>query len=142
MPHTSAGDLRQYVSGQLPAEESKAVQSHLDQCEECQRRLVDIAMDAQWKGPENRGEPRIPVSFQGRLKLLDPVTSVSPPHNLQVIEISRSGLKVRTTRYLIPKTLVQVRFSGKILLGEVRYCVKEEEEYLVGIKVVPDFPSA
>ncbi len=142
MPHSSSSDLKRYVKGQLSEEESSVIQSHLGQCEDCQLMLADVALDARWTGPERRSEPRVPVNSPGRLKPVDPVTSVGPPHHVQVVEISRNGLKVRTPRYLIPKTLIQVHFNGKTVLGEVRYCVKAEPEYYAGIRVVQDFPSA
>jgi putative zinc finger protein/PilZ domain-containing protein len=140
--HTSTRDLEQYLEGHLPAEQSTVVRTHLEGCEQCQRRLTDVALDTQWKGPEHRGEPRVPVNFPARLKLLDPVTSVGPPHEVEVIEMSRGGLKIRTPRYLILKTLVQIRFNGKSALGEVRYCVKNDPGYDAGIKLVPDFPGS
>jgi len=140
-PHSSIHDLEKYVDGHLSEEDSSTVRAHLEECEECQLRLTDIALDVQWKGPERRGEPRVKVNFPGRLKLLDPLTSVGPPHDVLVVEISRSGLKIRTPRYLIPKTLVQIRFNEKVLLGEVRYCVKKEAEYYAGIQEKADFPS-
>ncbi len=99
-------------------------------------------MEGRWDKPERRSEPRVPVRFPGRLKLLDPLTSVGPPHDVQVIEISHSGLKISTPRHLIPKTLVQIRFSGKTVLGEVRYCNRMESGYHVGLKQVQDFPSS
>lgn len=140
--HSNAEDLDRYVSGQLPDDQSMVVHMHLEDCEECQLKLAEIAMDARWKGPERRSEPRVSVSFLGRLKLLDPLTSVGPPHDVQVIEISRGGLKVRTPRYLIPNTLVQVHFSGKATLGKVIYCLKADVGYNAGIKQIQDFQSA
>jgi hypothetical protein len=139
--HSSTQELERYVDGKLSAEDSALVHTHLEGCEECQLRLTEIALQVQWKGVERRSEPRVQVSFPGRLKLLDPVTSVGPPHNVQVIEISRHGLKIRTPRHLIPKTLVQIHFDGKTLLGEVRYCMKTDSEYHAGIKQVQDFPK-
>ncbi|MGA3188786.1 MAG: PilZ domain-containing protein [Bryobacteraceae bacterium] len=141
LSHSSALDLEQYVGGQLAAAEAAVIQTHLERCEECQLRLAEIALHTQWRGAEGRAEPRVAVDFPARLKLLDPVTSVGPPHDVRVIEISRTGLKVHTSRLLLPKTLVQVRFNGKAVLGEVRYCMKVESEYHAGIKQVPDFPS-
>ena len=141
-PHSSIRDLELYVCGQLSAADSSAVQNHLEECEECQLRLADIALQTQWQGEEHRSEPRVPVDYPGRLKLLDPVTSVGPPHDVQVIEISRGGLKIRTSRFLIPKTLVQIRFNGTAVLGEVRYCAKLRTEYLAGLKLTADFPSS
>jgi hypothetical protein len=142
LPHTSAQDLEGYISGQMSTEDSSRIHEHLEECEECQLRLGEIAIENHWTGPERRDEPRVTVSFPGRLKLLDPVTSVGPPHDVHVVEISRSGFKVRTPRYLIPKTLVQVRFNGKGVLGEVRYCVKADTGYFAGVKQVPDFPTS
>jgi hypothetical protein len=141
-PHSTSRELEQYVDGHLSDHDSSVVRAHLERCEECQLRLADVALDAQWKGEESRREPRVPVDFPGRLKLLDPVTSVGPPHGVQVIEISRNGLKIRTPRFLLTKALVQIHFNGKAVLGEIRYCVKSESEYQAGIKLVQDFPGA
>jgi hypothetical protein len=140
-PHSKPDALEQYVDGQLSDQDSSMVRSHLEGCEECQLKLADIAFDGQWKGPEGRREPRVSVNFPGRLKLLDPVTSVGPPHDVQVIEISRGGMKIRTPRYLITKTLVQILMKDIAVLGEVRYCLRAESEYLAGIKLTEDFPS-
>jgi hypothetical protein len=140
-PHASARELEQYIDGHLSAEDSSVVRTHLEECEECQLRLTDIALEGQWKGPERRTEPRVPVRFSGRLKLLDPVTSVGPPHDVEVIEISRNGLKIRSPRFLITKTLVQIHFNGKTVLGEVRDCVSTDPGYYAGIKLVQDFPG-
>ena len=140
--HTSPVDLERYISGQISGGDSLTVLAHLEVCEECQLRLTDIAIEARWQGPERRGEPRVPVNFPARLKLLNPVTSVGPPHRVEIIEISRSGFKLSTPRHLIPKTLVQVHFNGKVMLGEVRYCIKADSGYYAGVKQVKDFPSA
>jgi hypothetical protein len=122
--------------------DSSVVHQHLEICEECRNRLAEIAMQAQWKGPERRSEPRVPVSFPGRLKLLDPLTSVGPPHDVHVVEISRNGLKIRAPRYLIPKTLVQIHFNGKAMLGKVVYCQKLETGFHAGLRQVQDFLTA
>jgi hypothetical protein len=140
--HANAQDLEQYVSGQLSDTDSVVVRQHLEECEECQLKLAEIAMQGQWKDPERRSEPRVPVSFPGRLKLLDPLTSVGPPHDVLVVEISRNGLRIRTPRFLIPKTLVQIHFNGKAMLGKVVYCQKLETGYDAGLRQVQDFLSA
>ena len=140
--HSTALDLEHYVKGRLSPDDSSVVQTHLQQCQDCQLLLAEIAFQTQWKGPERRSEPRIPVNFTGRLKLLDPMTSVGPPHDVQVIEISRNGLRVRTPRFLIQKTLVQIHFNGKSVLGQVRYCVKAEGGgYFAGLEQKNAFDS-
>jgi hypothetical protein len=140
--HSTASELEHYVHGRLSADDSSVVQTHLQQCQDCQLLLADIAFQTQWKGPERRSEPRIPVNFTGRLKLLDPLTSVGPPHDVRVIEISRNGLKIHTPRFLIQKTLVQIHFNGKSVLGQVKYCTKAEGGgYLAGLQQRKDFDS-
>lgn len=139
--HSSSRELEQYMDGNLSEEASAVVRTHLEECEECQLKMADIALEVQWTGPERRSEPRVPVDYPGRLKWLDPVTSVGPPHDVQVIQISRGGLRIRTPRYLIPKTLVQIHFNGAAVLGSVIYCVRTEAGYHAGIKLTQDFPS-
>ncbi|HVO97157.1 MAG TPA: PilZ domain-containing protein [Bryobacteraceae bacterium] len=134
LSHVSAAELENYVNGRLSVQDTALVQLHLEKCADCQLRLADVAIDLKWEGPEHRGEPRIPVDFKAHLKMLDPLTSVGPPHDVQVIEMSRSGLKVRTPRFLIPKTVVQVRLNNKMLLAEVRYCEKKESGYEAGLQ--------
>jgi len=141
LSHASSQELEDYVNGRLSAEASALVQTHLEACMDCQLRLADVAIDLQWKGEDKRVEPRIPVNFPGRLKLLDPLTSIGPPHDVVVLELSRSGLKVRTLRFLIPRTLVQLRFNNKTVLAEVRYCEKKESSYEAGFEIKKDFPG-
>jgi anti-sigma factor RsiW len=139
--HCSVFDLKQYVGGHLAPAQAAVIQAHMEDCEECQLRLADIALETQWKDEERRSDPRVPVDYPARLKLLDPVTSVGPPHEARVVEISRNGLRIRTTRFLIPKSLVQIRFNGKAMLAEVRYCIKAGPEYHAGLCLTEDFPS-
>jgi hypothetical protein len=139
--HSNIGDLEAYVDGHLSEEQSTAVRAHLEGCKECQLRLTDIALEGRWKGPERRGEPRVAVNFPCRVKQLDPVTSAHPPHEAEIVEISRAGLKIFTPRLLITKTLVQIRFNNQAVLGEVRYCIEVDGGYHAGIKLVDDFPG-
>lgn len=142
-PHSTKQELEGYISGLLSTEDNNVVHSHLEQCEECQLRLAEVAMEARWDGPERRSEPRVPVNVVGHLKLLDPVTSVGPPHDVQVIEISRRGLKMHTPRFIIPKTLVQIRFNDQVTLAECRYCIRiASGGYHAGLRQLKDFPHA
>jgi len=140
-PHASKRDLEEYVDGLLSDEDSSSLRTHLDGCAECQRRLAEFTPGVPEHDPERRTETRALVHFPGRLKLLDPVTSTGPPHQVEVIEISSGGLKIRTERSLIPKTLVQIRYEGKAVLGEVRYCIRVGAEYHAGIELKEEFPE-
>ena len=50
-------------------------------------------------------------------------------------------MKIRTPRYLITKTLVQILMKDIAVLGEVRYCIRADSEYYAGIRLTADFPS-
>ena len=75
------------------------------------------------------------------LKLLDPITSTSPPQLAEVIGSSDQRLELRSSRLLFPKALVQVRFLGRLLLGQVESCVPTEQGCVATVRVLPDFPA-
>jgi hypothetical protein len=82
---------------------------------------------------DRRREPRDVVSVRARLKSLDPVTSVGPSTVVQVIEISRHGLKVFVHRLIVPNSLVQVTMFHDVITGKVRHCTQAAGGFHVGI---------
>jgi hypothetical protein len=76
------------------------------------------------------------------IKLLDPLTSTSPPQHARVIEISRNGMKLRAQRLMFLRTLIQIRVQGKMTLGVVKSCIQDGDEFQIGVRLVKDFPSA
>jgi hypothetical protein len=140
--HLGHEELKRYSLGQLSEVEIEAVQVHLAECESCQRNLSDALDDPGWYGKERRGEIRTAVDFAASIKLLDPLTSTSPPQHGRVIEISRSGMKLRAQRLMFRRTLIQVRVQGKMLLGVVKSCVQDGNEFQIGVQLVKDFPSS
>jgi hypothetical protein len=139
--HLVLEDLKRYSLGKLSEVETEAVQTHLEVCEACQRDLTKALDDPGWYGAERRGEIRTAVDMPAAIKLLDPLTSTSPPQRARVIEISRNGMKLRAQRLMFLRTLIQIRVRDKMVLGVVRSCIQDGEEFQIGVRLVKDFPS-
>ena len=138
--HLGPEDLKRYSLGKLSRVDNEAVHAHLAECESCRRDIAQALEDPAWHGNERRSEPRTAVDLPATIKLLDPVTSVSPPERGRVIEISTGGMKLRAQRLMFPRTLVQVHFQEKMVLGVVKSCIQDGEAFRIGIQLVKDFP--
>jgi len=83
--------------------------------------------------PNRRKEPRDAVNVRARLKSLDPVTSIGPSTVVQVIEISRHGLKLLVHRLILPNSLVQVTMFNEVITGKVRHSTPVADGFHIGI---------
>jgi hypothetical protein len=88
---------------------------------------------------ERRSEPRNPANRLATVKVLNPQTS--DRISARLVEISKGGLKLRLSEPLMPGTLVQIRFSGKLVLAEVRYCNVADAEFHVGVRLQDIFQT-
>src|SRR3954463_1255971 len=86
-----------------------------------------------WTG-DRRREPRDAVKVRARLKSLDPVTSTGPSTVVQVIEISRRGLKVFVPRLILPNSIVLVTMFHEVIAGKVRHCTPFASGFHLGIE--------
>jgi PilZ domain len=75
-------------------------------------------------------------------KILHPAVTASDRVDGRLVNLSRSGLKLRVPAPMLPGTIVQVRFMDRIALGEIRYCIPTGSEYYVGVRFqdVMDMP--
>ncbi len=80
-----------------------------------------------------------PSKDPGQMRTFSPVSRVKI--QIQIIDISRSGLKVRTPQLVFRGTIVQVRVREAIILGEVRYCVAAGTEFDAGIQIQDVVPT-
>jgi PilZ domain len=83
---------------------------------------------------DRRREPRDGANIRARLKSLDPVTSTGPSTVVQVVEISRHGLKMFVTRPYLPNSLVQLTMFHEVINGKVRHCTAVHGGFHVGIQ--------
>lgn len=92
-------------------------------------------------GTERRSEPRVPVDVAARLKSLSPLTS-APSIPARIVEISHSGMKVRSNRQFQPGTLIHIITRETFYLGTVRHCSLAGAEFVAGIKLTERIPSS
>ncbi len=83
---------------------------------------------------ERRADPRRPVDEPATIKVLNPLQSASP-FPARIVEMSRGGMKVRLKQSLMPGTLVQIRFKGKLAMGEIRYTERSGSDYYTGVRL-------
>ena len=93
-------------------------------------------------GHERRSEPRVAVNVAARLKSLNPLTSTGPSTRASIIEISHSGMRVRSNRHFQVGTLVHIITPGTFYLGTIRHCSPAGEAFEVGIKLTERIPSS
>jgi len=139
--HVSPETLKYYALARLPQAEIVVVRSHLAECESCQLNFARLSEQVWSASQEQRGETRTVVDQVASFKLLDPVTSTSPPQQARIIETSENGMKLRVKRLMLPRTLIQVRMQDKVVLGVVKYCTEDGGDFQVGVRLVKDFPS-
>ena len=82
---------------------------------------------------ERRADPRHPVDEPATVKVLNPLQT-APRSPARIVEMSRGGMRLRMNQSLMPGTLLQIRFMGKLALAEVRYCEPAGEEFYAGVR--------
>lgn len=83
---------------------------------------------------ESRQEPRYPANDRAIMKVLSP--EFQSYIGVQVLDVSRQGMKLMVTKFLHPGTILQVRLDKTSVLGEVRYCVQVNEAFFAGILIL------
>lgn len=148
--HISDEDLELYLLARLTSHQGSVVESHLSDCTSCTIRLSDVAHCTlhllgqarrlgKYEGVEKRREHRFPSGDPAVMQTFSPFSPEKIP--VQVADVSRNGLKVRTPQSIQRGTIVQVRISKAIVLGEVRYCVAAGAEFDAGIQIQDVVPS-
>lgn len=83
---------------------------------------------------ERRADPRAPLDQPATVKILHPRATLDDRVDGRVVNLSRSGLKLRVASPMLPGSMVQVRFMERIALGEIRYCIPTGPDYYVGVR--------
>lgn len=82
---------------------------------------------------EKRREPRFVTDDPALLHSLNPLTLDLTP--IQVLDISRQGLKLRIGRQIRTGSEIQVKLKDLFVLGEIRYCVQVGSFFVAGMLV-------
>ena len=82
---------------------------------------------------DRRTEPRYPTETEGEIEDL---SSISPAHPAQLIDVSRSGMCLQTDFDLQRGVRVKVVFGDSMAFGEIRWCRKlDEHRFVAGVAV-------
>jgi hypothetical protein len=83
---------------------------------------------------DKRSEPRLFIDEPAMLHILRP--SVSDRIAVRILDMSQSGLGLRSSQPLPEGALVHVRIRGTLIaVGEVRYSAAVDGEYYSGVRV-------
>jgi len=82
---------------------------------------------------EKRREPRFVTNDPAFIHSLNSLTLDITP--VQVLDVSKLGLKVRTGQHIRTGSEIQVKLKDLFVLGLIRYCVPVGSFFLVGILV-------
>jgi PAS domain S-box-containing protein len=87
------------------------------------------------EGPraERRAHPRFATDEIASLEMVRPFSPF--PRDARVVDISRSGLKLRTAEPLDPGMIVKLHFKDRVVPAEVRYCIPVARDFYVGVKI-------
>ena len=144
MKHVHEDDLELYLLSRLSERETAEIEAHVRDCGQCEARLHDavqfvrqlaevrrIGDSSELRG--TRKETRIPTNDPANARLYDPL--LSEPVEAQVLNASKGGLLLRTSRSFHVRALIQLRLRSTIVVGEVRHCNPAEDGFHVGIQI-------
>jgi hypothetical protein len=105
-----------------------------DDVEQFVSQLADLSgKQATYNRDENRHEPRYTANDRAIMQVLSP--KPQSYIDVQILDVSRQGMKLEVTKFLHLGTIVQVRLDKTCILGEVRYCVQVKEGFYAGILI-------
>jgi hypothetical protein len=140
--HASEDQLQWYVCDRLTVEETKDLESHLSECNECARRLTDtIGFFRNLSKPkpqdasagERRRARRFSTGCSAEIQILNPFRPNCS--TVSIVDVSKGGLRLESNESLGAGTLIRVRLNNTIIFGDVRYCNPSGEKFHVGIQI-------
>jgi hypothetical protein len=96
-------------------------------------RPIDRTQPNNTPGAEKRREPRFVTNEPAFMQSLNPLNMSLTP--VQVLDVSRQGLKLRIERQILTGSEIQVKLKDLFVLGEIRFCVPVGKVFLAGILV-------
>ena len=150
--HLSDENLELFFHGRLSSDGLSATESHLTDCSSCTNRLSNVSgvflrilklknqRLGSYEGIEKRREHRVPFDSPGQMQAFSPFSPAK--FRVQMLDVSRNGLKVRTPQFVARGAMVQVVIEEAIILGEVRYCIPAGAEFDMGIQILDLIPKA
>lgn len=86
---------------------------------------------------DRRFEPRHAVAETTELHWTEPTASLQCAG--RVCELSISGARIRVQRPIRVQTRMKLVLRGKELQGKVRFCTRDQADYMLGIEFDPEY---
>ena len=119
------------VQDKLPPAELLEIEDHLIECEACATALAVFLASGQSR--DRRRHPRAACDIAAHIYVLSPVEMRTQG---RVIETSEAGLMIRLAEALLLGSLVQIRTTQTIYMGEVRHCQNSIAGFEAGVRVI------
>jgi hypothetical protein len=143
MAHVSEHRIQLYLLGCLADGDADRVGLHLGECRACCTRLLEAlasscqpgAISASLRGclKERRKEARVRADEPATLLQLHPL--ILERRSVQILDVSRGGLTVSSEEPMDVGTIVQIRTHTTFILGEVRYCLRNDGRFHSGLQM-------
>lgn len=78
-----------------------------------------------------------PAQLRARIKVLDPLTSIGPSMEAELLSSSGSDYQLRVPRWIIPGSIVQVLTSKGVLMGKVWFAAEVDGAFEIEVAVEP-----
>jgi hypothetical protein len=149
--HPVAEDLELYALKELASTKSSLIEIHLESCDSC-RQLLREREEFAWQlrnlsepdrtaaCAEHRRSRRIPTDDPAIAKIMETDQEVSV--DVRVVDVSAGGLCLQMPRAVRPGAVIQVYLANTIALGEVRYCIRSDEGFRLGVQVKDVFTTS
>jgi hypothetical protein len=120
---------------QLPELAAIAHLGYRSVCSACYDDLLAEAGEADERGEDRRAEPRVKVSLKARVE--GNTTHMDAfSDDLAIEEISKSGLRLHTSRELDPGSILKVTIAGLEATAIVESVWRDSGQNAVGLKLV------
>lgn len=148
--HMQAEHLELYALGELGADLSSEMESHLKSCVACGLKFeesrasigewVALADAPPYRGPDKRVHVRMDADAPAVFTVLK--SEPSPRVKARVMDVSPRGLRILIPHEVLRGELVQLYVRDLFILAEVRNCRKAVKGFHAGVLIQDVFPAA
>ena len=143
--HVPGEDLERFALNKVGEDERADMTGHIRNCEECRRRLDDTLWFAfhlkkrlrkqdDLRPEDRRKERRVEITEAAKVRVLRPPEFTAG--ECKVIDLSPSGLCLRSHRAIFRGADVEVQVEGAAIFGTVRNCRPNAEDgFDIGIAI-------
>jgi len=143
--HVQNEDLDDYALGTIDAAAAWRVEAHIQDCKPCRLRLKEARVFARLLGQlecspernslhERRKEQRYEIAESATITVCEPIVSIDIRG--AVVDVSRSGCRVRTPKPVSSGADVLILVKQAAVFATVRYCrATEEGAFDIGVGI-------